>query len=879
MTKRLILLFVILFFTRLSFGGKTNNEKKVFTASRVEGSALIVDGKLTDPMWQSGTWHGDFIQNEPYEGKAPSQLTFCKILYDNNNLYIGIKALDTSPDSISQRRSRRDEIDGDFAGILIDSYFDHRTAFAFLVNAAGVKMDGVFTADGDSEDWTWDPIWWVAAEVNEEGWSAEMKIPLSQLRFGRDEEQIWGLQIARMLFRKEELSFWQHIPRDASGMIHNFGELHGISNIQPKRQIEFAPYVVGSIERFKKEKGNPFETGKRNNLTGGVDGKIGVTNNLTLDFTVNPDFGQVEADPSEVNLSAYETFFEEKRPFFIEGRSILSLPLMFGDGDLAAENLFYSRRIGRRPQSYPDVDDDSYVSFPDNTSILGAAKLTGKTKNGWSIGILESVTAEEKAEIDREGETSYESVEPLTNYIVGRVQKDFREGQTIIGGMFTSTNRKIENANLEFLHSDAYTGGVNFSHDIKERKYNISFKTYFSHVRGSEEALIKTQRSSARYFQRPDAEYLDLDSTRTSLSGSGGVLSFNKIGEGHLRFGLFFSWKSPGLEVNDLGYLRATDELLQVVWIGYRIWEPFSIFRTFNINFNQWNAWDFGWNRAVTGGNVSLNMQFKNYWNFGTGINPSGNRISNSALRGGPSLHVPGSISIWTHLGTDNRKKISAGINTNLRLGYQESSNDQNYTFFISLKPSNALDITLAPFFGLSNRELQYIDRTSFGDEDRYIFGSIDQKTLMLSLRLNYSITPNLTIQYWGQPFISAGKYDNFKMITDPHADNYTDRYHVYTEDQITFLNKDDGYEVDEDQDMNADYSIDFSDFNFREFRSNMVLRWEYIPGSTLYFVWSQGRTGYEQTGQFALGDDLGDLFDVHPHNIFLVKFSYRFGL
>jgi len=570
MKKVVLCLLFPLFVQGYSFALGTKAEKKVFTASRVDARDLVVDGKLTDAMWLQGVWQGDFIQNEPYEGVDPSQETLCKILYDNDNIYIGIRALDTSPDSISHRRSRRDEIDGDFAGLLIDSYFDKRTAFAFLVNAAGVKMDGVFTSDGDSEDWTWDPIWWVASEVNDEGWSAEMKIPLSQIRFNKDANQVWGLQIARMLFRKEELSFWQHIPRDASGMIHNFGELHGISNIQPKRQVEIAPYAIGSLESFEKVEGNPFETGSRSDFSAGVDGKVGVTNNLTLDFTVNPDFGQIEADPSEVNLTAYETFFEEKRPFFIEGRSIMSLPLMFGDGDLAAENLFYTRRIGRRPQYYPDVDDNFNVNFPANTS------------KGWSIGILESITAEEKAEIDREGDLDLETVEPLTNYIVGSVQKDFREGQTVIGGMFTSTNRKIENQDLEFLHSDAYTGGLNFSHDIKERKYNLSFKSYFSHVRGSEEAIVRTQRSSARYFQRPDAEYMD--SSRTSLSGSGGVLSFNKIGEGHLRFGMFFSWKSPGLEVNDLGYLQSTDQYLQVVWIGYRIWEPFSIFRTFNIS-------------------------------------------------------------------------------------------------------------------------------------------------------------------------------------------------------------------------------------------------------------------------------------------------------
>ncbi len=878
--KKTLHLFLLFFLSiRLCLAGGVNGEKKVMIAIRVESDDLVVDGSLSEAQWQNGTWYGDFIQHEPYEGKAPSQETLFKILYDDDNVYVGIRALDTSPDSISQRRSRRDDIDGDFVGVLFDSYFDRRTAFAFVVNAAGVKMDGVFTSDGESEDWTWDPIWYVDAEVNDEGWSAEMRIPLSQLRFVKSKEQVWGVEIARFLFRKEETSFWQHLPRDASGIVHNFGELHGISDIEPKRQVEIAPYVVASTERFKKVEDNPFETGRRNNLSYGVDGKIGVTNNLTLDFTVNPDFGQVEADPSEVNLTAFETFFEEKRPFFIEGRSIMSLPLLFGDGDLADENLFYSRRIGRRPQYYPDVDDDASVKFPENTPILGAAKITGKTKKGWSVGILESVTAKEVAKVDIEGERNTEAVEPLTNYIVGTVQRDFREGQTVVGGMFTSTNRKIDDPNLEFLHKDAYTGGIHFSHDIKERTYNISFKTYLSHVRGSEEAIIRTQRSSARYYQRPDAEYLELDSTRTSLTGSGGVLSFNKIGEGHLRFGSFFSWKSPGLEVNDLGYLRSTDEILQVIWIGYRIWEPFSIFRSFNVSLNEWNVWDFGWNRTVTGGNINMNMQFKNYWSFSTGMSTEGNALSNATLRGGPSMITPGTLSFWTDLDTDNRKKISGGLFTSHTWGFEESRKNQHYGCFISLKPSNALTLSLVPSLSLNKRDLQYIDKIELGEEERYIFGSIDQKTVMLSLRLNYSITPNLTIQYWGQPFVSAGTYDRFKMITDPHADAFSDRFHTYTDTEITFLNPDDGYLVDEDQDMNYDYGFGYPDFNFRQFRSNMVLRWEYVPGSTLYLVWSQGRTDSVADGEFHLGQNLEDLFDVRPHNIFLLKFSYRFKL
>ncbi|MCK4465527.1 MAG: hypothetical protein KAU83_07435, partial [Bacteroidales bacterium] len=381
---------------------------------------------------------------------------------------------------------------------------------------------------------------------------------------------------------------------DAPGWVHQFGELHGISGIKPKRQIEIAPYTVGNIERFEKEEGNPFATGKSSNLDIGVDGKIGITNNMILDFTVNPDFGQVEADPSQVNLTAYEIFFEEKRPFFIEGKNILSFPLMFGDGDLASENMFYSRRIGRRPQSYPNTQDGEYADIPINTSILGAAKFTGKTKNGLSIGILESITAKEKAEIDNEGIKRFETVEPLTNYSVSRVQKDFNKGNTILGGMFTTTNRKIENPDLNFLHTSAYSGGLDFTHQWKDRTYSFSLKTYFSQVKGSEEALIRTQSSSVRYFQRPDNDYVKFDSSRTSLSGYGGVLSAGKFANGHWRYAGFLSWKSPGLELNDLGFMTNADEILQIFWVGYRIWEPFSIFRNLNVNLNQWNTFDFG---------------------------------------------------------------------------------------------------------------------------------------------------------------------------------------------------------------------------------------------------------------------------------------------
>ena len=400
--KRFLLIFVGLSISLFLFGetAERKYEKRTYKAVRVNGQIPVIDGTLNETFWTSAIKGKKFTQFQPSEGKDPHQPTEFAIKYDDDNIYVGIWAYDSSPDSISQRLTRRDQIDGDLVGIEIDSYFDHRTSFGFWVSASGVKMDKLASNNGITEDPSWDPIWFVKTKINNEGWTAEMRIPLSQLRFGEESDKIWGFEIARMIFRKNEISLWQPIPRDGAGWVHEFGELHGIRNINPKKQLEITPYSVGSIERFEKIEGNPYATGKDKSFSGGFDAKIGVTNNLTLDLAANPDFGQVEADPSQVNLTAYETFYAEKRPFFIEGRNILSMPLMIGDGDLANENVFYTRRIGRRPQGYTSVGSGEYADVPEFTRIIGASKLTGKTSKGLSIGIMEAVVAEQKAVID-----------------------------------------------------------------------------------------------------------------------------------------------------------------------------------------------------------------------------------------------------------------------------------------------------------------------------------------------------------------------------------------------------------------------------------------------------------------------------------------------
>jgi hypothetical protein len=854
------------------------NNKKICNAYKVTSEAPVIDGNLNDTEWLYLAWINNFVQHQPYEGKEPSQETGFKILYDNDNIYIAIWAYDTNPDSIERRLTRKDDIEGDMVSIQLDTYFDHRTAFTFMVSASGVKGDAIISNDGEIQDFTWDPIWFVKTSIDADGWNAEMRIPLSQLRFDKEKKQVWGLQVIRFLFRKEEASVWQPVPRDASGWVHQFGELHGISGISPKKQIEIAPYIVASTERFEKEEGNPFVTGKLYRFNAGIDGKIGITNNMIIDFTLNPDFGQVEADPSQLNLTAYEVFFEEKRPFFIEGKNIFNSPLLFYGGDyVQPENLFYSRRIGRNPQSSPAIEEGEYSNVPSSTSIIGAAKLTGKTKNGLSFGVLEAITAKEKAEIDNDGERRFETVEPLTNYSIARVQQDFNKGNTLLGGVFTATNRQIEDSSVNFLNTSAYSGGLDFRHSWKERTYSVMAKTYFSYVSGSQEAMIRAQESSARYFQRPDNNYAILDSNRTSLSGFGGTFGIGKFANGHLRYSANLSWKSPGLELNDIGFISTADQINQSFWIGYFLWEPFSIFREMDLGISQWTVFDFGGNMTNKGLNLNFNTQFRNYWSLNSGTNLSLSGLSNNALRGGSSMLAPSNVVTYLILESDERKKFTYEINTNQSWAGENSSRNQDYGIGLSYRPFNAFSTSLNCNFYLGDRDLQYVKTISAGTENQYIFGSISQNTLVFSMRLNLSITPTLTLQYWGQPFLSSGKYSEFKKISDPHAQLYADRFHSYSPDEITFDETTLMYNVTDEDGLSCSFYN--PDFNFKEFKSNLVARWEFVPGSVIYIVWSQGRSGYVPNGKFDLKQDISDMFDTHPHDVFLIKISYRFGL
>jgi hypothetical protein len=517
--------------------------------------------------------------------------------------------------------------------------------------------------------------------------------------------------------------------------------------------------------------------------------------------------------------------------------------------------------------------------MPDSTSILGAFKLTGKTRSGLSIGLLNGVTAREHAMLSDGGVPYGMPIEPLTNFFVLRAQQDYNRGATTLGGMLTAVKRDIKDAHLSFLHDSAYTGGLDFLHTWRNKTYFFSLKTIYSRVEGSPGAILETQLSSVHYFQRPDAEHVEVDPTRTSLSGTGGAVEVGKQGGGPWQYVAGFNWRSPGLELNDAGFLRSADQMTEYIWAGYSIYQPVGIFRSFSLNLNHRATWNFGGRNTSIGGNFNAWGQFKNYWSAGLGLSLNGRALSQGALRGGPLLRQAPSRGLWFNVSTDNRRKVRFSLNAS---GTERTNGDSEYWSVrpqLSIIPSAAMTLSVGPSFSANNSVLQYVETPLYGAENRYIFGAIDQTTVGLTIRLNYSLTPDLSIQLYGMPFVSAGEYSSFKHITDSRSKDLAARYHVFAPDELAYDPAGQIYAVDENRDGTADYSFANPEFNFRELRSNLVIRWEYVPGSTLYVVWSQGRTGSVVDGAFNLRSDLDDLFGVHPYNAFLVKFSYCFQL
>jgi hypothetical protein len=849
---------------------KTNATKQpVYTTSRLVTEKPLIDGKLDDECWKRGKWAGDYTQFVPNEGAKPTYPTEFNIQYDDKNLYIAFRAFDGEPDKILRLAGVRDEFAGDMMGITFDSYRDYRTGFEFSLTAWGQKMD-LILFNPINWDFNWNAVWKGEVGTEDSSWVAEMELPLSQLRYSNKDEQVWGLHTWRWISRLQEESNFEKQTLTGPGIIHNFGELRGIKGLKKSRRLEIMPYALGEINTMKKEPGNPFVASGRSwggNI--GLDAKIGISSNFTVDLTLNPDFGQVESDPSVINLTAFETFYEEKRPFFLEGLTIFDYK--FDD-----QSLFYSRRIGHSPSLKIKSNDSLYVDSHNETTILSAFKFSGTTSKGLSVGLIQSVTANEFSKVsDKGGNISNVKVEPLTNHIVARLQKGYNAGTTVVGGILTSTNRFIKDNSLEFLSSGAYTGGLDILHQWKDKEYFIDGRLTGSFVNGSKKALTALQESSARYYQRPGADYLRYDTSLTSLSGYGGKFRIGKGSKGLWRYSTGASWLSPGLELNDLGYMNTADEFNLENEISYFVNQPVSIFRTYKVSLEQFNTWNFNASYLGSGGHLAFTSEFRNQWSFETNLICKSQAFDTKILRGGYDMKVPYSIMSFGEVNTDQSKKFTAGLE--YMYEYTGSNSARGYLIepVIAIRPLSRLKIRMSATYEYNRNNLQYVDAKDYYSEKRYILGTIGQETLGLTFRVDLNLTPGFSIQYYGSPYVSRGIYSDFKRVTDPEANEYDDRFTLYNNPILS----NGQYLLDENNDSVSDYSIANPDFNFHQFRSNFVARWEYRPGSFIYFVWSSEKTGRTRSSGDSLSDSYKTLRKIYPNNVYLIKLNYWFSV
>lgn len=853
--------------------------RRVAYATRRAGE-IHLDGKLDEAAWQGARAFSGFIQSYPKPNEKAPDGTEVRVLYDDAALYVGIRMFDAHPDSIAAQLARRDAsgIYSDWVHLIIDSYHDRRTAFRFSVNPKGVKKD-VYTSNDNNEDLNWDAIWDVATAVDSAGWVAEYRIPLSQLRFGNQgRERVWGFQVQRDIARRQERDTWSPWIPDGRGFVSRFGDLAGLVDLPTPQRIELVPYASSRLTRAPGDPADPFF--KTNNVKPsiGADLRYGLPAGLTLTATVNPDFGQVEVDPSVVNLSAFETFFPEKRPFFLEGSDVFSFGRIETQNDFGGQTYFYSRRIGRQPQLFPGAAGIAFVDAPDQTTIAAAAKVTGKT-GPWTMGLIDAVTPEEKADIQMaDGTRGTSPVEPLTNYFAGRVKRDFRGGSTTIGSMLTSTVRDVSDAVFkDVLRSNATFGGLDFQAATAQRQWVASGFLAGSHVTGSSQAIANTQLNSSHYYQRPDADYIEFDPTRTSLNGHMEELALAKNGAWYGS--LAVKQVNPGFELNDMGFEGRTDYRALSFLYGYQTFEADKHFRNYGYYGYTNNTWNFGGDPTYSGYSGGAYATFLNTWNVGVqaGINPS--YVSDRFTRGGPIAKVPASWNADINGASDTRKPI--WFNWNLFYSHAESGGEsKSLGITADMRPTSFLHVSLGPSISGDHGTGQFVRSVSdalatstFGR--RYVFASLDQTTLAMDTRIEWTFTPLLSLQVYAQPFVSAGRYSSFKEFSAPRTYDFA----VYGKDRGTISNTSGVYTVDPDG-AGAATPFQFGDpnFNVRNLRGNAVLRWEYRPGSAIFVVWQQERSGFEPIGDFSAGRDIGDIFRTVPTNVFLVKATYWLG-
>ena len=867
----------------------THDEKPTARAVRTD-SEINVDGRLDEPVWMTAPPVTDFWQVQPDEGAPVSEPTEVRFLYDDDGIYVGVWLYDTDGQIVT-RLSRRDTgiPDVDLFAVHFDSYHSHRSSNRFTVTALGTIRDLAMGAGATLTrgDVSWNPGWDVRTAMTDEGWFAEMRIPFSQLRFSREEDQVWGVQLERKIRPQLEETVWAFTSRTEPPGQHNFGHLVGIRGIKPGRKLELLPYLGGSAEYVAVPQNtdvgfeDPFRSGSDYFGNAGLDLKYGLTSNLTLDGTINPDFGQVEVDPAVINLTTFETRFDERRPFFVKGAEIFE----FGEN---APQILYSRRIGRAPHgSVPN--EAIYNLTPRATTILGAAKLTGKTANGWSLALLDAVTSQEMASWRSVSNVESEiEVEPLTNYLAGRARKEMRGGLTTFGGLFTAVHRVLSGSPLgEGLHSTAYSGGLDFSHDFADRAWHVNASVSPSYVTASSDALIATQRASRRYYQRPDADHIEIDSTATSMFGYSVQAAIAKQ-SGLWRFNTFASVISPGFEVNDLGFTTNADRINANVGLGYEQTRPGPHFQSWNVRAAPELAWNYGADLIDASVQLSGQVQFRNFSSLSTRVSYNPSTLNPRLTRGGPLARDPAGYWASLNFNTANQGRIS--VRSGVNWGRDRSGAWlRRANVGVNFRAGEHFEAQVRPAFEQSRSRAQYV--TSVADPTathtfgrRYLFADLNQTTLSMDLRFNITISPRVTMEIFAQPLLSSGNYGALKELRAPR----TFEFNRFGTDvgTITPLEGGTSYDIDPDGIGPAGvFAVSNRDFNVRSLRSNAVFRWEWRPGSTLFLVWQQTRSGrlaasdpdspYSRVGNFDLGRDAGDLFGLDSDNIFMVKLSY----
>ncbi len=858
-------------------------EPKAVEARRAE-TPILLDGRLDEEVWQAEA-RDTFTQNDPQDGAPATERTRVWVAYDDKALYVAAYCHDTEPGKIKSLLGRRDaQIDSDWFMFAIDPYLDRRTGYLFGVNPAGSVIDMALSNDV-SEDDSWDGVWEAKTAMNGDGWTAEMRVPFNQIRFPKKDEYVWGVQFRRVIKRKNEVVSYSWVPKSEPAFVSRFARLEGIQGISPGRHVEVLPYVVGQTQFRPAEEGNPFETGHRALGNAGFDLKVGLRSNLTLDLSVNPDFGQVEVDPAVINLSAYETFYQEKRPFFIEGASIFN---GFGRGGVYLNaninwpqpRFFYSRRIGRSPQGY--VTQDGFVSTPDRSTILGAAKVTGKL-GSWNVGLISALTAREFATIDQLGMRMQEEVEPFSYYGVFRAQRDIQEGRRGYGIIATGVARDLNGSETlsGILNRNALTLAADgWAFLDQKRTWVVGGWFGGTRVEGSTADILRLQTSSMHYFQRPDATHVEVDPAATSLTGWGGQVNLARQ-SGNTLVLATLGVLSPGFNPNDAGFQRGRSDLVQMTFLpGYQWTKPGKVFIYALAAAGVFRSYDFGGNKTWDGGLALFQAQLKNFWSLNTMVAVNPETVSTTLTRGGPAALMPWGYQFELGVETDSRRPIvfeAAGY------VYRRPATGTEWSgqFMLRWKARSNLSLSIGPIVGHETNAIQWVTRvrdeamsSTYGT--RYVFGRLEQHIVASEIRVNWTFTPRLTLQAYLQPFIAVGKYDRFRELARPKSFDYT----IYGEKGSTIGYADERYQVDPDGEGPAKaFSFGNPDFNVKSLRGTVVWRWEYLPGSLLYVVWTQNRADYAHPGDFQLRRDLGDLLTAPGDNIFLLKVSYRWNM